>query len=116
MKPELIHVMEECIRGLEVELTDKEHNFVLYYAFHTGNEANAKDIMKKFAEASTEEETEKIIEQYAKDIDAREKWIVAIEEFYICMERLHLEEKEALDRLEKVLKDNGINLVEKEVE
>ncbi|MEG0962001.1 MAG: hypothetical protein RSF88_03945 [Lachnospiraceae bacterium] len=94
-------------------LTDAETQFIIQYAFKTGDE----ELILKMIEDFTEEgkDSKALIQKYEATLDVKPKWVDQIENLLVAIEMYRLEEEKAVNRLADVLGAYGIHVTAEEI-
>jgi transcriptional regulator with XRE-family HTH domain len=67
------------------------------------------------AECENEQESQKVMEQYARMIDMKPTWVNQIENLLVSIEMYRIEEEKAINRLAEVLTAYGVDVTEEQV-
>ncbi len=108
--------IEETIEAISKEqgvLTDAETQFIIQYAFKTGDE----ELILKMIEDFTVEgkDSKALIQKYEATLDVKPKWVDQIENLLVAIEMYRLEEEKAVNRLADVLGAYGIHVSAEEI-
>ena len=103
----------EAIRKKQGVLTDAETQFIIQYAFKTGDE----ELILKMIEDFTVEgkDSKALIQKYEATLDVKPKWVDQIENLLVAIEMYRLEEEKAVNRLADVLGAYGIHVSAEEI-
>ncbi len=103
----------EAIRKKQGVLTDIETQFILQFAFKTGD---AELTLKMLEDFTVEEKDSKaLMKKYEAVLDVKPKWVDQIENLVVAIERYRLEEEKAVNRLADVLAAYGIYVSVEEI-
>lgn len=89
---------------------DKEKEFVLQFAFKTGDKELTNALITELSNASDEGEVDVIIAKYTTMLDDKPAWISQIENLLISLEMYRIEEEKAINRLADILDAYGIDV------
>ena len=108
--------IEETIEAISKEqgvLTDAETQFIIQYAFKTGDE----ELILKMIEDFTVEgkDSKALIQKYEATLDVKPKWVDQIENLLVAIEMYRFEEEKAVNRLADVLGAYGIHVSAEEI-
>lgn len=95
--------------------SDSEKEFVVQFAFKSGNKELTNQLIDELANAEDREESQIIMEQYAMKIQMKPLWVSQIENLLVSIEMYRIEEEKALNRLAEVLTAYGVDVTEEQV-
>lgn len=95
--------------------SDGEKEFVVRFAFTSGDKSLTKQLVNELAECENGQESQKIMEQYANMVDRKPGWVSQIENLLIAIEMYRVEEEKAINRLAEVLTAYGVDATEEQV-
>lgn len=95
--------------------SDKEKEFVVQFAFRSGDKSLTNQLIDELATCENEQESEKVMEQYLSMIDMKPVWVSQIENLLVSIEMYRIEEKKAINRLAEVLTAYGVDVTEEQV-
>lgn len=97
----------------KIHLSEKDMDFVVRFAFHTGDYELTEKLIDELAKP--EVATEYIRAKYETLLGNRTNWIRTIEDVLVALEVYRIQEEKAVKRLSKLISVNGINLTEDEI-
>ena len=95
--------------------SDKEKEFVVQFAFRSGDKSLTNQLIDEMAACENEQESEKVMEQYMSMIDMKPVWVSQIENLLVSIEMYRIEEEKAINRLAEVLTAYGVDVTEEQV-
>lgn len=95
--------------------SDKEKEFVVQFAFRSGDKTLTGKLIEEIADCEDEQESQKVMVQYAKMIDMKPPWVSQIENLLVSIEMYRIEEEKAINRLAEVLTAYGVDVTEEQV-
>lgn len=95
--------------------SDKEKEFVVQFAFRSGDKSLTNQLIDELAACENEQESEKVMEQYMSMIDMKPVWVSQIENLLVSIEMYRIEEEKAINRLAEVLTAYGVDVTEEQV-
>jgi hypothetical protein len=95
--------------------SDKEKEFVVQFAFRSGKKSLTNQLIDEMAECENEQESQKVMEQYARMTDMKPAWVNQIENLLVSIEMYRIEEEKAINRLAEVLAAYGVDVTEEQV-
>lgn len=101
--------------NLSHSFTDKEKEFVLQFAFKTGDKELTNALITELSNASDEAEVDVIIAKYTTMFDDKPAWVSQIENLLISLEMYRIEEEKAINRLADILDAYGIDVSMEEI-
>lgn len=109
-------IIEETIdhiRQKEDGLTKNEQEFVIRYAFKTGDMELTGKLINELTEPQKEKQA--VLRKYSMLLDKKPQWVDRIENLLTAIERFRLEEKRAADTIEMLLHSYGISISAEEI-
>ncbi len=106
-------VSEICKAGHS--FSDREKEFVVQFAFKSGDKTLTNQLIDELSQCEDGQESQSIMEQYAKMIDMKPRWVSQIENLLVSIEMYRIEEEKAINRLAEVLTAYGVNVTEEQV-
>ena len=95
--------------------SDKEKEFVVQFAFRSGDKTLTNQLIDELATCENEQESEKVMEQYMSMIDMKPVWVSQIENLLVSIEMYRIEEEKAINRLTEVLTAYGVDVTKEKV-
>lgn len=94
-------------------LTEEEKQFVVQFAFKTGD----KELTNKLIDELTApvKDREAVISKYSAMVDLKPQWLEQIENLLVAIEMYRIEEEKAVNRLADVLTAYGIDVSVEEI-
>jgi len=89
-------------------LTNKEREFVVQFAFKSGDIQLAKKLIDELIDPDTNNEM--VIQRFTTMMDIKPHWIEQIENLLVAIELYRIEEEKAVESLVDVLKAYGIDV------
>ena len=106
-------VTEMC--KLKHSFSDGEKEFVVQFAFKSGDKTLTNQLIDELFQCEDGQESQSIMEQYAKMIDMKPHWVSQIENLLVSIEMYRIEEEKAINRLAEVLTAYGVDVTEEQV-
>ena len=106
-------VTEMC--KLKHSFSDGEKEFVVQFAFKSGDKTLTNQLIDELSECEDGQESQSIMEKYAKMIDMKPHWVSQIENLLVSIEMYRIEEEKAINRLAEVLTAYGVDVTEEQV-
>ena len=106
-------VSEMCKAGRS--FSDGEKEFVVQFAFKSGDKTLTNQLIDELSECEDGQESQSIMEKYAKMIDMKPHWVCQIENLLVSIEMYRIEEEKAINRLAEVLTAYGVDVTEEQV-
>ena len=106
-------VSEMC--KLKHSFSDGEKEFVVQFAFKSGDKTLTNQLIDELSECEDGQESQSIMEKYAKMIDMKPHWVSQIENLLVSIEMYRIEEEKAINRLAEVLTAYGVDVTEEQV-
>lgn len=94
-------------------LTNKEREFVVQFAFKSGDIQLAKKLIDELIDPDTNNEM--VIQRFTTMMDIKPHWIEQIENLLVAIELYRIEEEKAVESLVDVLKAYGIDVTIDEI-
>lgn len=95
--------------------SEEERQFILFYAYKTGDLAKSKLLISDLQHASEPGEKDNIFQRYSKDMDMKSGITQVAETLLVLIERYRLEQENAIGYLSHTLRQNGIQITEEEI-
>ncbi len=95
--------------------SDKEKEFVVQFAFRSGDKTLTNQLIDELSQCEDGQESQSIMEQYAKMIAMKPVWVSQIENLLVSIEMYRIEEEKAINRLAEVLTAYGVDVTEEQV-
>lgn len=115
MYRDMIALANTALKASKRKLTDDEKQFVVFYAYKTGDMAQVKQLMKEMEQITDPSEMETIFQKYSKQMHLKGGVEHLAEKLLVCIERYRLEQKNAIEYLSATLQLNGIKISEEEI-
>lgn len=98
----------EMINAQQSSLTEDEKQFVVQFAFKTGD----KELTNKLIDELTMhvKDSSSIMKKYATMVDLKPQWLEHIENLLVAIEMYRIEEEKAVKRLADILTAYGIEV------
>lgn len=100
---------------LKHSFSDGEKEFVVQFAVRSGDKNLTNQLIDELSECENGQESQSVMEKYAKMIDMKPFWVTQIENLLISIEMYRLEEEQAINRLAEVLTAYGVDVTEEQV-
>ena len=71
--------------------SDKEKEFVVQFAFRSGDKTLTGKLIDEIADCEDEQESQKVMDQYAKMIDMKPPWVSQIENLLVSIDMYLIE-------------------------
>lgn len=111
-------VISETMNDIAVTghtFTSEEKEFVVQFAFKTGDRDLTNKLIDELMVSEDEEAYKNVMQKYSVMHDVKPVWVSQIENLLVAIEMYRVEEAKAIDRLAKVLGAYGIDVTEEEV-
>ena len=95
--------------------SDGEKEFVVQFAFKSGDKFLTNKLIDELCECEDGQESQRVMEQYAKMIKMKPHWVSQIENLLVSIEMYRIEEEKAINRLAEVLAAYGVDVTEEQV-
>lgn len=103
----------EVLNNNQPFLTDEEKQFVVQFAFKTGDKELTNKLIDELI--APVKDREAIISKYAAMVDMKPQWLEHIENLLVAIEMYRIEEEKAVRRLADVLNAYGIEVTIDEI-
>lgn len=111
-------VISETMNDIAVTgntFTSEEKEFVVQFAFKTGDKELTNKLIDELMVSEDEETSKNVMKKFSVLHDVKPVWVSQIENLLVAIEMYRVEEAKAIDRLAKVLGAYGIDVTEEEV-
>lgn len=111
-------VISETMNDIAVTghtFTSEEKEFVVQFAFKTGDKELTNKLIDELMVSEDEETSKNVMKKFSVLHDVKPVWVTQIENLLVAIEMYRVEEAKAIDRLAKVLGAYGIDVTEEEV-
>lgn len=98
----------EVLNHKQPILTEEEKQFVVQFAFKTGDKELTNKLIDELS--APEKDREAIISKYTALVDMKPQWLEHIENLLVAIEMYRIEEEKAVKRLADVLNAYGIDV------
>ena len=95
--------------------SESEKEFVVQFAFKTGDKEHTNKLIDELAQAKDETESLKVIQKYSVMHHIKAKWVEQIENLIVALELYRIEEEKAINRLADILGVYGIDVSAEEI-
>ena len=99
------------MNGVEHAFTEEEKNFVVQFAFRSGDKEDTLALIKELAQSDDEEKSEEIMVTYRSKHDIKPAWVEQVENLLVALEMYRIEEEKAINHLTAY----GIDVSEDEI-
>ena len=99
------------MNGVEHEFTEEEKNFVVQFAFRSGNKEDTISLI----EATDKAESDEIMVTYRSKYDMKPVWVEQAENLLVALEMYRIEEEKAISHLSDILTAYGIDVSAEEI-
>ena len=103
------------MNGVEHQFTEEEKNFVVQFAFRSGDKEDTLALIKELAQSDDEEKSEEIMVTYRSKYDIKPAWVEQVENLLVAIEMYRIEEEKAFNHLTGILTAYGIDVSEDEI-
>lgn len=103
-------VTEICAK--EHSFTDKEKEFIVQFAFKTGDRELTDKLIDELVAVTETVDSEQIIQKYSALYGVKPVWVNQIENLLVSIEMYRLEEEKAINRLAEILDAYGIEVTD----
>ncbi len=111
-------VISETMNDIAVTghtFTSEEKEFVVQFAFKTGDKELTNKLIDELMVSEDEETSKNVMQKFSALHDVKPVWVSQIENLLVAIEMYRVEEAKAIDRLAKVLGAYGIDVTEEEL-
>lgn len=98
------------MNGVEHHFTDEEKDFVVQFAFRSGNKEDTISLIEALAHSSDKSESEEIMVTYRAKHDMKPAWVEQVENLLVALEMYRIEEERAINHLSEILTAFGIDV------
>lgn len=103
------------MNGVEHHFTDDEKNFVVQFAFRSGNKEDTISLIEALAHSSDKAQSDEIIITYRAKCDMKPAWVEQVENLLVALEMYRIEEEKAANHLADILRVYGIDVSAEEI-
>lgn len=103
------------MNGVEHTFTEEEKNFVVQFAFRSGDKEDTLALIKELAQSDDEEKSEEIMVTYRSKYDIKPAWVEQVENLLVALEMYRIEEEKAINHLADILTAYGIDVSAEEI-
>lgn len=96
-------------------LTEKERNFIAYFAYQTGDMKQTKMLIDRLAGLEEGSARRDVVKLFEEQLYKQPKAIRQIEELLVSIERYRIEEQKAINELSELLTSYGISIMDEEL-
>ena len=115
MYKEMIALANTALKKSKVTLGDDEKQFIVFYAFKTGDMKQVKELIREMEQVEGPGEREEIFQRYSNQMKLKGGVEHLAEKMLVCIERYRLEQENAIGYLSATLRLNGIQISEEEI-
>ena len=95
--------------------TESEKEFVVQFAFKTGDKEHTNKLIDELVQAKDETESQKVIQKYSAMHHIKAQWVEQIENLLVALEMYRIEEEKSINRLADILGAYGIDVSAEEI-
>ena len=95
--------------------TEEEKNFVVQFAFRSGNKEDTISLIEAFAHSTDKAQSDEIMITYRSKYDMKPAWVEQVENLLVALEMYRIEEEKAANHLADILKAYGIDVSAEEI-
>lgn len=112
---ELVAVKEatKLLDGLQVNLTEADKEFVVQFAFRTGDTELTNKLIDELCRPDKDRDA--LFQKYEVMVEIKPDWIRKIENLLITLEQYRIQEEKAIGTLSKILSAYGIHVTKEEL-
>ena len=103
------------MNGVEHEFTEEEKNFVVQFAFRSGNKEDTISLIEALAHSTDKAESDEIMVTYRSKYDMKPVWVEQAENLLVALEMYRIEEEKAINHLADILTAYGIDVSAEEI-
>ena len=103
------------MNGVEHEFTEEEKNFVVQFAFRSGNKEDTISLIEALAHSTDKAESDEIMVTYRSKYDMKPAWVEQAENLLVALEMYRIEEEKAISHLSDILTAYGIDVSAEEI-
>ena len=103
------------MNGVEYQFTEDEKNFVVQFAFRSGNKEDTISLIEALAHSSDKAQSDEIMITYRTKYDMKPAWVEQVENLLVALEMYRIEEEKAANHLVDILKAYGIDVSAEEI-
>ena len=100
------------MNGVEHEFTEEEKNFVVQFAFRSGNKEDTISLIEALAHSTDKAESDEIMVTYRSKYDMK---VEQAENLLVALEMYRIEEEKAIIHLSDILTAYGIDVSAEEI-
>ena len=91
------------MNGVEHEFTEEEKNFVVQFAFRSGNKEDTISLIEALAHSTDKAESDEIMVTYRSKYDMKPVWVEQAENLIVELEMYRIDEEKAITKLSEIL-------------
>ena len=103
------------MNGVEHQFTEDEKNFVVQFAFRSGNKEDTISLIEALAHPSDKAQSDEIMITYRAKYDMKPAWVEQVENLLVALEMYRIEEEKAANHLADILRAYGIDVSAEEI-
>lgn len=111
----MVNEVTEIMNEKNHSFTKSEKEFVVQFAFKTGDKENTNKLIDELIQAKDETESQQVIQNYSSEHRLKAKWVEQIENLLVALELYRIEEEKAINRLADILGAYGIDVSVEEI-
>lgn len=115
MNLETVSDAVNSIAKTEHEFSAEEKDFIVYFAFKTGNGEDTVALIDALANSSGKAESDDIMLSFMEKYEMKPAWVEQVEKLLIALEMYRVEEEKAISHLADILSAYGIDVSEEEI-
>lgn len=115
MYKDTISLANTALKGTTAKFNEDEKQFVVFYAYKTGDMTQVQLLIKEMEKATEPGEMEDIFRRYSKQMNLKGGIEHLSENLLVCIERYRLEQENAIGYLATTLNLNGISISDEEI-
>ena len=115
MNLETVSDAVNSIAKTEREFSAEEKDFIVYFAFKTGNGEDTVALIDALANSSGKSESDDIMLNFMEKYEMKPAWVEQVENLLVALEMYRIEEEKAVNCLADILTAYGIDVSADEI-
>lgn len=112
----MVNESTENMKERDHLFTPSEKEFIVRFAFKSGDRESTNKLIDELIEARDEIESQQIIQKYSSLHHIKPQWVEQIENLLVALEMYRIEEEKAMNRLADILGAYGIDVTLEEIQ
>jgi len=111
----MVNESTEIMKERNHLFTLSEKEFIVRFAFKSGDRESTNKLIDELIEARDEIESQQIIQKYSSMHQIKPQWVEQIENLLVALEMYRIEEEKAINRLAEILGAYRIDVTLEEI-